>query len=188
MIKRFLSLFKDSGFYTTNPTGMKENNFQIFNSQCAIMRDNINLLEPNAKIFDDLFESNKPDKDPTNEQLEKFTVRLILRRFFLYVRKFLEYYNIMESVNYYKKQKADNRKHPISDIACRAISIECKAIEGEKEYREQNHCYDKILLLSWSRNPERLTDEETAFLKCLENSKNPFDFEPNRIKKLKFNY
>ena len=131
--------------------------------------------------------------------MERFAIRLTLRRFFLYVRGFVDHYNIMESVNFNKLEAGDSRKFNQNDIACRAINTDCKCLRimdsrkviiDEAEYfcKTQTHCLDKILLILPTRVPEIISKEEREFVVCLRNMENPYDWDEKSVERLQFTY
>lgn len=209
LIKQFLNYFveikqrENNGvcFYTTSVQAMKENNFAAFNVGCEAMREHIkSIMAPNEKFLGEflksIIRSNNPYKDPTKDHLQKFIIRLILRRFFLYVKRFMEQYYVYDSaIRFAKKNDGNkNRIFTCSDIACRAINVAYKDIWGEeetvdREFHEQGRVLERILFISSDRNPEYLTIEEEEFLSCLKKKKDKaFPLDKKVIGKLNFVY
>ena len=210
LIKQFLLYFVEISqggkngvyFYTSSVQAMKDNNFVAFNVGCEAMRNHIkSIIAPNEKFLEkflkSVIRSDNPYKDPTKEHLQKFIIRLILRRFFLYVREFVEKYHVYDSAKYFAKKfdQNENRIFTSSDIACRAINVAYKDIYGEKvirkdnSFNEQGRVLERILLISSDRNPEYLTIEEEDFLNCLKKKKDKaFPMDKKAIEKLNFDY
>ena len=157
-------------------------------------------MSPNDKFVRGFYNEiianeENPYKDPTDEHLKKFTIRLILRRFFFYVRKFIEKYSIYEFDN-----ECDSKiVFTISDLACRSFSYSFKELEGEDHGRnkkegngkinQQGRSLELILLISSKRNPEYQTDEEKAFLHCIDKMGDAaFPLDKKEIGKLNFVY
>lgn len=208
LIKEFLKCFNEKQLPRNN--GELEN-YQTYNANCAIMRKYISdyVGKGNDGMLKDYrkHKATKKYEDPTDVELANFTTKLILRRFFLYIRNFVKHYKIDNSVEEFMKQYDDKRKMWVNDIACRAISTDCKALktskyrnEYEPEYSKkednkkgntQSHCFDVTMLFSTTEdNPDKdnaliITDDERAFLDVLEvsvkNKKNPYPYT-NMIK------
>lgn len=210
LIKQFLLYFVEISqdgkngvyFYISSVQAMKDNNFVAFNLGCETMRDYIkSIMAPNEKFLGEflksIIRSDNPYKDPTKDHLQKFIIRLILRRFFLYVREFMEKYHVYDSAKCFAKKsdRNENRIFTCSDIACRAINVAYKDIYGEmvvrkdNSFNEQGRVLERILLISSDRNPEYLTIEEEDFLNCLKKKKDKaFLLDKKEIGKLNFVY
>ena len=192
LIKKFL------GNYTSWEKLMKERDkFYNFDDSCKDTRNYIkSIMSPNDKFVREFYtkvilDRNDPYKDPTNYHLQKFTIRLILRRFFFYVREFIKNKNIYD----FDDEREDKMIFTISDFACRAVSYDFKELEGEdhsrkgKKTQTQGRSLEKILLISSDRNPEYLTPEEENFLECLKKKKDEaFPLDENKISELNFSY
>jgi hypothetical protein len=171
LIKMFLAFFFRKGF-EGKPGDMS--NYKTFNDNCILMREYIKKYvgignERWVKEYDEY-------SDFKQSELSNFTKRLILRRFYFYVREFVKYYSITDSANAIQKLCKSKRKISDRDIACRAINTDCKALnvsmhnkDLEKGYKGQTHCFDVVLLFSEKRDPEDkyYTVEEIEFLKTL---------------------
>ena len=206
LIKYFLSLFSTNKFKYGDGDS---NNFVVFNDNCKAMREHIRetigLGNGNLDIIVAKLEKN--NQDPTDEVIANFVVRLILRRFFLYVRCFIDNYKLMAAFDAYKENKGlvrANGKRVFSknDIACRAIGDQHKTLNNEYENekaRTQSHCLDETLLYA-IRKPKKkdkkpqdvqeetlhLTDEEKDFVKALDGKSYPM--AKPRISQLKIDY
>ena len=199
LIKQFLKYCRTKNVLETDDADlMKKNNYRLFNENCSWMRAyiSVNVELGNEKS---LFYLAGNEKIPTKEDLERFAIRLTLRRFFLYVRGFVDHYKIMESVNFNKLEAGDSRKFNQNDIACRAINTDCKCLRimdsrkviiDEAEYfcKTQTHCLDKILLILPTRVPEIISKEEREFVVCLRNMENPYDWDEKSVERLQFTY
>lgn len=168
LIKMFLAFFFRKGF-EHKPGDVS--NYKTFNDNCIRMREYIKKYvgignERWVKEYDEY-------SDFKQSELSNFTKRLILRRFYFYVREFVKYYSITDSANSIQKLCKSKRKISDSDIACRAINTDCKALnvsiynkDLEDGYKGQTHCFDVVLLFSEKRDPEDkyYTIEEKEFL------------------------
>jgi len=117
-----------------------------------------------------------------SEDVDNFIVKLILRRFFLYMVQFLEYHSeikkdfdsIIDLKGIEKKWKCTN-----DHLACRAISSQYKYYRKSDDNEGQSHCLDKVLLLSAKPKNRTYSKEEAAFMGHLESNRNNaelFDF------------
>lgn len=199
LIKEFLKCFNEKQLPRNN--GELEN-YQTYNANCAIMRKYISdyVGKGNDRMLKDYsrHKATKKYEDPTDVELANFTTKLILRRFFLYIRNFIKHYKIDASVEKFQEKHNDKRTIWINDIACRAISTDSKALKigketfdeldveydvYEPEYSKkgdtrignpQSHCFDITMLFSSTEdNPDKdnaliITDDERAFLDVLE--------------------
>lgn len=206
LIKHFLSLFSTNKFLYGDGDS---NNFVVFNDNCKAMREYIRetIGLGNGNLDKIVAKLEKNNQDPTDEVIANFVVRLILRRFFLYVRCFIDNYKLMTAFDAYKEKKGlvrANGKRVFSknDIACRAIGDQHKTLNNEYENekaRTQSHCLDETLLYA-IRKPKKkdkksqdvqeetlhLTDEEIAFVKALDGKSYPM--AKPRISQLKIDY
>ena len=196
LIKHFLSLFVEHPFrYKTGEGGY--DNFIRFDENCKRMREYIKTTIGlgNGNLDKKIAKREKNNQDPTDEDIANFVVRLVLRRLFLYVKCYIDHYNLMSSFENYKNSerlKESNRKKVFSeyDIACRAISDQYKTMVGEYENEKakpQSHCLDETLLYA-IREPMHLTFEEEAFVKALDCGKKVFPEAKSSITKLKIEY
>lgn len=192
LIKRFLSLFISNKFGYNNGDGR---NFDIFNKNCTTMRafikESIGL--GNGNLDKNIKKRAKNNQDPTEDDVNNFVVRLILRRFFLYVKSFIAHFDLMTSFDEYKRthqlDKNGNITISENDMACRAISEQYKSLMGEPtiKTKQQSHCLDETLLFS-KRVPMHLTAEEQAFVDAIAKSKNICPTSKAAIAKLKIEY
>lgn len=176
LIEYFMSLFKANRF--ENPQGGAQN-LKVYNTNCSKMREYIKATIGlgNGNLDKIVAKRMKNNQDPSDEDISNFVVRLVLRRFFLYVRWFVEQCGVMQSFEKIRRTRSfeefnKRKKFTINDIACRAISDQHKTLtrmdnEGEKiEGKPQTHCLDETLLFA-IRDTLRLTDEEKAFVEDL---------------------
>ena len=84
LIKHFLILFNK------NPMG-ESNSFDVFNHNCEEMRTFIekNIGYGNEKLHKIIAEREKNKQSLTTKDIDNFIIKLILRRFFLYVMGFI---------------------------------------------------------------------------------------------------
>lgn len=211
LIKRFLTLFNENNFQPNDDNGA---NFIVFHNNCEVMRkqyisnekNNNNLGQGNGNFDKIIAKREKNHQELTTEDVANFIVKLIMRRFFLFVKGFIDYYTLMESFEKYKNNSSlfdkntleDNKKIKkltYKDIACRAIGEQFMTLHGEKDNskklidkRDQSHCYDETLLWSKARESLRLTDEEKDFVDALESTESVFSTDKEKIENLRINY
>ena len=128
---------------------------------------------------------------PSRIILRAFIVKLILRRFFLYIREFVRSNDIINRIErvYGDCGVTEN------DLSCRAINGTkgaAKKFEKEGYKYNQSKCLTSTLLLTEKENvlDSLLTEEEKAFIECIKKQGNSaFDFSSkSKIDKLQFNY
>lgn len=131
----------------------------------------------------------KKNDSPTPSNVNAFMVRLILRRFFLYVREFIKYYQIKTIGDCLNK---DGRELSIDDLACRAIGSKGLYKEYDEDGPSQTKCLTETLMLTEDENKlESLrTDEEKKFVAFLTEHKATYlDYSnKRRIEAINFNY
>lgn len=131
----------------------------------------------------------KKNEAPTPSNVKAFMVRLVLRRFFLYVRGFVKYYQIKTIGDSLNK---DGRDLSIDDLACRAIGSKGLYKEYSEDGPGQTKCLSETLMLPEDENKleSMLTDEEKKFVAFLTEQKiTCFDYSSKkRIDTLNFNY
>lgn len=197
LIKYFLTLFSENGFRYKNG---ERGNFDVFHENCEKMRDYIKATIGlgNGNLDKNIAKREKNKQPLTIEDVSNFIVKLVMRRFFLYVLGFMDYYELMKSFEAYKVSNnldEENRRKRVTykDIACRAISDQFMAIEGEKDNEKrllkpnsQSHCLDETLLFAKKRESLTLTGVEQAFVDAL--NKKSFPVTKQRISQLKIDY
>ena len=192
LIKHYLTLFEKRPFkYKTGEGGGE--NFIRFDENCKLMRDyikaTIGLGNENLGVI--IAEREKKGLELTIEDISNFVVNLILRRFFLYVKGFIDYFSIMQSFEDYIKQNHldeynKRRKLTKNDLACRAIGDQFKTLRTEHDLgQDQSHCLGENLLFA-VREPLRITEEEKAFVKALGSKSYPT--AKSSISKLRIDY
>ena len=206
LIKIFLGLFSKKNLPLKDDQDSDGQNFKVFNDHCKEMRSYIKntMTLGNENLYDIVSKLEKNNQEPTKEVIERFVNRLILRRFFLYVRCFIDFHKLMSSFDRYKKQNTSKIKIKKEDIACRAISEQHKTLEEEPDNeraRNQSQCLSEILLFTTIKKqknnaPEdndtqektlsRLTDEEQSFIKAL--NEDCFTTNKQSISKLVIEY
>ena len=199
LIKYFLTLFSENGFRYKNG---ERGNFDVFHENCEKMRDYIKATIGlgNGNLDKNIAKREKNKQPLTIEDVSNFIVKLVMRRFFLYVLGFMDYYELMKSFEAYKVSNnldEENRRKRVTykDIACRAISDQFMAIEGEKDNEKrllkpnsQSHCLDETLLFAKKREVLRLTKEEQDFVDALVKTDNVYSTSKPKISKLKIDY
>ena len=175
LIEYFTTLFKANGFIYPKGNGQ---NFLVYNKNCEKMREYVKATIGlgNGNLDKIVAKRMKNNQNPSEEDISNFIVRLVLRRFFLYVRWFIDQNCLMQSFEEIRRnRKVDEfnkrKKFTVNDIACRAISDQHKTLsipqkDGFKEGKPQSHCLDETLLFA-IRDTLRLTDEEKAFVEDL---------------------
>ncbi len=166
----------------------KEYYYSAFDDVSEIMRNHIsaNIGLGNGRLVDELVAKFRQGQKPSSENIKNFMIRLILRRYFLFLREFAKKY---ELANYYNIEFENNNnevsekkyKCSNSEFVCRAISEQYK----DKEKRlTQSRCLDETLLYSLAiENNEnedaQLTAEEIDFVRTIR-IKKPFKFSTKR--------
>lgn len=131
----------------------------------------------------------KKSESPSPSNVNAFMVRLVLRRFFLYVREFVKYYQIKTIGDSLNK---DGRELSIDDLACRAIGPKGAYKEYDEDGTGQTKCLTETLMLTEDENKleSMRTKEEKEFVEFLtEHSAINFDYSyERRIEAINFNY
>ncbi len=192
LIKNYLTLFAERPFkYKTGEGGGE--NFKRFDENCKMMRDQIKVTIGlgNENLGVIIAEREKKGLELTIEDISNFVVNMILRRFFLYVKGFIDYFSIMQSFEDYIKQNHldeynKRRRFSKNDMACRAIGEQFKTLRTELDLgQDQSHCLGQDLLFA-VREPLRITEEEKAFVKALGSKSYPVT--KSGISKLRIDY
>ena len=168
--------------------------FDVFDDACKLTqayigaKDTGKLGRGNGKLVPTMMK-NKNDV-PTSANVNAFIVRLILRRFFLYVREFIRNHRI-DKIG--EMLYGDDHNVTEDDLACRAINGTKGAY---KEYEEsgsnQSKCLTETLMLteeSTEKLEEMLTEEEKKYIDEVKKEAFAFDFSSEqKIKNLSFNH
>lgn len=188
MIKRFLSEF---------PKNETDITWRMFDSVCAIMRGVISnsIGLGNEKLIDKIMDKKKSAaKEPDSDDVINFISRLVLRRFFLYLKLFINNYEITRKFDYLKINDPDREdvkwRYRDADLACRAISKQFKRPYMNEEFStsKQSKCLTETLLYSIKiEEKDQLSEEEKAFLEAIINNKDSFNYKTN-VKNLTFAY
>lgn len=132
----------------------------------------------------------RKNEAPSSAIVNAFIVRLILRRFFVYVREFAKHYRIKE-----KGKFVHGKGYGIteSDLACRAVNGTKGAYkEYDDKGSKQSKCLTETLMLTEDDNriASLLTDEEKDFVKYLAQQESiVFDFSSKKeIERISFDY
>lgn len=162
LIKQFLILInqKSAEYYPARIKIKKEYDHICEDMRMIIKRGITCGNEEFVRHFD-FGQSIKPD------DIEKFVIRLILRRFFLYLIEFIKFVDL-------ESHYSENLKLNAKDIACRAISKQFKRID---EF--QSKCLNYTLLYSPEKNDDlQQTQEEKAFVTAIKaKGEDAFDFD-----------
>ena len=134
---------------------------------------------------------NKNDT-PSPSNVNAFIVKLVLRRFFLYVREFIRHYQLKEkgdALYYYD----EGHEVTENDLACRAVNgTKGMFVEYKEEGSNQSKCLTETLMLSESEEEleKMLIKEEKEFVAFLKKQgENAFDFSSvKKIENLQFAY
>lgn len=141
----------------------------------------------NSKLVSTMM--TKKNEVPTPSNVNAFIVRLVLRRFFFYVREFINYYQIKAIGD---KINEGGRELSINDLACRAIGPKGAYKEYDEDGTGQTKCLTETLMLTEDENKleSMLTDEEKKFVVFLtEHRTVSFDYSnKTRIESINFNY
>lgn len=209
LIKYFIGLFYMNNFTYKKGQDDPGDNFKVFNHNCEIMRNHIleTMTLGNEKLGKIVAELEANNQELTKEVIECFVNKLILRRFFLYVRCFIDCWDLMSSFEHYIEKNGLNKsgkrvKIKREDIACRAINKQYKTLGKEpnnEKINDQSQCLINTLLFATISKPKnnnpkdkdakeetlsRITDEETSFIKAL----NERSFSTNKHSKLVIDY
>lgn len=164
-----------------------------FDTICATMRELIanTIGLGNEKLISKLVDKNIR---PNANDIINFTKRLVLRRFFLYLKLFIKHHEIM------RRFEDDRKKHKYredvkwryrdADLACRAISKQFKRPFIDKEYNtsKQSKCLTETLLYSIKIDEkDQLSEEEKAFVEAVIKNKDSYNYNAN-INNLTFEY
>ena len=171
LIECFMSLFKANRF--ENPKGGSQN-LKVYNTNCSKMREYIKATVGlgNGNLDKIVAKRMKNNQDPSDEDISNFVVRLVLRRFFLYVRWFVEQCGVMQSFEKIRRTRSfeEFNKRNLNETSSSIMrSDQHKTLtrmdaEGEKiEGKPQTHCLDETLLFA-IRDTLRLTDKEQTFV------------------------
>lgn len=167
--------------------------FDIFDDACKWTqayigaKDTGKLGRGNGKLVSTMMK-NKNDV-PSQANVNAFIVRLILRRFFLYVREFVSNHRI-EKIG----EMLYGGDHNVTkdDLACRAINGTKGAYKVyEEKSSNQSKCLTETLMLTEesSELEKMLTEEELQYI--VDVNKEPFAFDfssEQKIKNLRFNH
>ncbi|MCR4848502.1 MAG: hypothetical protein K5920_06635 [Bacteroidales bacterium] len=167
--------------------------FDIFDDASKETQDYIGsnpgrLGKGNGKMVSTVMK--RKNEVPSSAIVNAFIVRLILRRFFVYVREFVKYHHLKEiGEMLYGKDRGVSE----SDLACRAVNGTKGAYKGyEENESKQSKCLTETLMLTEDDNRigSMLTDEEKEFIKYLVQQESVvFDFfSTQKTEKLKFDY
>ena len=180
LIKRFLSEF---------PT--PDITWDKFDSVCSIMRrvvsDSIGL--GNEKLIDKIMGKKKAaSKEPDTDDINNFVSRLVLRRFFLYLKLFINNYEITRKFDYKKTHDEDREdvkwRYRDADLACRAISKQFKRPFINEEYNtsKQSKCLTETLLYSIKIDEkDQLSEEEKAFVESVIKNEDSFNIDKYNV-------
>ncbi|MBR4837220.1 MAG: hypothetical protein IK004_02125 [Bacteroidales bacterium] len=191
LIKYFLTIFSENDF----KQGIGEyEKFKIFDDNCKRMRDYIkdNFGYGNGKSIIKRINDNE---ELSSKDVSNFVVKIILRRFFLYVKSFVEHYDIMESFKAYKNSDIEiaeinkDRSLTVKDIACRAISDQFKKLLTSKgahrSQEDMSHCLGETLLIKAEREPMLMNDEEKIFISIIKGNESFYSTNKKIIQGLK---
>lgn len=194
-------LQKCSNYKESLSSDISQEKFDAFDEICFDMQDYVgnNIGKGESKLIGKVIKQDNNDETTSPESIKTFITRLVLRRFYVYVREFVLHNNIKTAGDDY--YKADSTYVTVSDLACRAINGakgSYKKYNTDNEHREndisspnQSKCLSGALMLS--ENEEELSQlldaEELAFITAINNSKDVFDYtSEDKIQNLKIDY
>lgn len=182
--------------------GMEDRNcYNVFDKACKVVqvhiggdkekdkKDNGMFGRGNGHLVQNMMK--KKTEAPTYSNVNAFMVRLILRRFFLYIREFVKLYNI-KTIG--EKQNGNGMDLSIDDLACRAIgpSGAYKEYDKNAPSQSQSKCLTETLMLTEKEEDleNMLTEEEKEFIKHLNEFRSIYfdDSQERRIEAINFNY
>ena len=157
----------------------QELTIKSYDRVCYEMRDYIsqNIGLANESLIEEIANRGFKIKQ---EDIDGFVVRLVLRRFFMYLRRFIEYHHIVdlyETARKKYKQEHPNEekcssKYSSDDLACRAISSQFK----QHKHTTQSRCLDRVLLFPAVEKKRKWLTEEEMFDAFLNNGSKIFDY------------
>lgn len=183
LVKRFLSLCYDNQeSFVPNKTG---DVFNAYDNVCFVMMDYVSerVGKGESKLTKKVTQQdNNNETIKTEDNIKEFINRLVLRRFFVFVREFVIHYGIKSDGDEY--HDADTTYITVSDLACRAIngakgSYKKYNKEGNISTPNQSKCLSGALMLSEKEEEmyELLDKEEQAFIAAIKEQKDTvFDF------------
>lgn len=152
---------------------------KTYDRVCIAMRNYIsqNIGLANESLVDAVAKRGFKIKQ---EDIESFVVRLVLRRFFMFLRRFIEHHHIVnyyeEDRKRYKQEHPNNKKcsskYSSDDLACRAISSQHK----QHGVENQSRCLDRVLLFPAVEKKRKWLKEEDLFDAFLNNDSNIFNY------------
>ena len=207
LMKYFLSLFTNNDLQC-NPNDDGDN-FIVFHKNCEQMRRHIKNAKDlhcgNDNFAKNILKQEAKCQIPSNRDIVNFILKMIMRRFFLYIKAFMDHYRLMDSFEKYKdnsrffdektiEENKGIKGITIMDIACRAINDQFMRLNGEyvegkgKDKQNISHCIEKTLLMSKQREPLRLTNEEQNFVHAIGNDESVFSTDESLISQLIIDY
>lgn len=183
LVKMFLSLCYDNQeSFVPNETG---DVFNAYDNVCFVMKDYVSesVGKGESKLTKKVTQQdNNNETIKTEDNIKEFINRLVLRRFFVYIREFVIHYGIKSDGDEY--HDADSTYITVSDLACRAIngakgSYKKYNKEGNISTPNQSKCLSGSLMLSEKEEEmyELLDKEERAFIAAIKEQKDTiFDF------------
>lgn len=194
LVKVFLQ--KCSNYQEALSSDNIQEKFDAFDEICFDMQDYVgdNIGKGESKLIGKVIKQDNNDKTTAPESIKTFITRLVLRRFYVYVREFVLHNNIKTAGDDY--YKADSTYVTVSDLACRAIN---GAKGAYKKYKgetgicspNQSKCLSGALMLSENEEElfQLLDAEELAFITAINNSKDVFDYtSEDKIQNLTIDY
>lgn len=196
LVRKFLSLCYDNQeSFVPNEAG---DVFYAYDNVCFEMKRYVadiigkgeSKLTKKVSQQDDNNETSK-----TEDNIKEFINRLVLRRFFVYIREFVIHYGIKTDGDVY--YNADVTYVSVSALACRAINdakSAYKKYNGEKNISlpNQSKCLSGALMLSEDEEEmfELLDKEELAFIAAIKEQKDTIlDFtSEDKIQNLTIDY
>lgn len=149
----------------------------IFDNVCETMRDVIrkSIGSGNEGMNND-FKSFDKQLEP--KHIWNFAIRLVLRRFFLYIKQFINHHNLIKKFDDFREKKSRTRYdinwgYKDSDLACRAINTQFKGHNKGNTIENNTKCLTQTLLYTKEIDEQaQLTEEEKTFVEYLIENKN----------------
>lgn len=181
LIKKFLGICYN---YQEDLSNDNTERFGAFDDVCYVMQEYVgkNIGKGESKLIGKIIKQDNDNETTNPESIRTFITRLVLRRFYTFVREFVLHYNIKAAGDEY--YNADISYVTVSDLACRVINGAKGAYKkyvGEKDIStpNQSKCLSGALMLSENEDEmsQLLDKEELALINAVKNQRDSvFDY------------